>query len=106
MPAPIGIVSSNSVTLSGNVNPAGQSSALSVGKVYYTTTKGNLVAGNNYAGRNTGYCPATSDSNSNSETTCAEYVYDATSNVLVTFDSRVGIALSTSTLNIAPALMN
>ena len=98
LPGAVGIVSANEVTVHGNV--AYSANNLVPGKKYYTTTKGNLVADNNYAGRGAGYCPASAYSSSPSGSGCTGYVYDASTKAMISLDSQVGLAVSTNSLSV------
>lgn len=98
-PAAVGIVASNKeVAIQGTVSSS--SNNLVAGKKYYTTTKGNLVADDNYLGRGAGYCPAVTTTTSSSNSVCTGYVYDAVLKTMVTLESQVGLALTSSTLTV------
>lgn len=113
LPSAVGIVSATtkstntvSVTLNGLVESV--YSQLTPGKVYYANTRGKLIAAAGYAGRNLGYCVMTaSDPNSQDPSVvygsqqCADYLYDAATKTIVTYDSIVGLAVSTTSLNLA-----
>lgn len=79
--------STSTVALSGTVSGL---SGLTVGKMYYTTTNGKLVADSSYLGRD-----GITTSNAYDE---FEYVEDTVNNVIVTQDSQVGIAIASDTL--------
>jgi hypothetical protein len=101
-PNPVGVVTPSAEVAVQGSSVVTSSNNLIAGKKYYATTKGNLVADNNFAGRGAGYCPATTTTIA--ATGCTGYVYDAATNVLVSLDGQVGLALSTNTLALATAV--
>lgn len=102
-PLPIGISASNpsasglGVALSGSVS--GLSTSLTPGKVYYTNTKGNLVAAANYAGHSNSMALAGLNGQSK-----IYYIYDSANNAYVSLNSKVGLATSSDTLFVQTAL--
>lgn len=97
LPSPVGLTSNENgqleITFSGGVK--GAFSGLTPGKYYFTNTKGNLVADEDFAGRS-GQCSGSTSAK------CTGYLYDEASQTIVTLgDSRVGIAIAEDTIVVA-----
>ena len=97
-PRPIGVVTSPKVLLStpltsGAIAVSGTVSGYSnliIGKMYYTTTGGQLIADSNFYGRD--------GLSSNAAIDEYQYIYDPVNNVIVTVDSQVGLAIAADTI--------
>lgn len=88
-PLPIGVSGPNDrVAVSGSIENL---SGLTPGKYYYTNTEGNLIAGNDYAGRS-------SSGTSSPDGSSLYYVTDSTNDALVMNDGLVGLALQNDQL--------
>lgn len=104
MPGAIGVTSGTSssastISITGTISTTSSSSSFTAGKFYYGSTKGNLVAGEGYAGRNAGYCML---SNEAGGCEASGYVFDGESNALIAMDGcKVGLAVSSSTLSLS-----
>ena len=89
LPKPVGVLASGStLALSGAVTGY---SNLQVGKMYYATTGGSLVADSNGYYGSDGLL-------SNAASNAFNFVYDAKQDVIVTMDSQVGLAVSSDTI--------
>ena len=75
-------------SLAGWTTGSSNSGALNTGYVYYTNTMGTVIQGNSYYGRDV----------SGASSTEYYYYYDATSNTILTLDSKIGFATATDTL--------
>ena len=101
MPKPLGIVdakqgSSSNVVVSGQAGPV-EGSSLLTGMQYYTNTMGALVPAGVYYGRS-----VTASSGANFGTVDQNYIYDADTDTIETFDSLVGMAISPSQMFVNP----
>lgn len=94
LPAPVGISAASgtslAVAVSGSVSGL---PSLTPGKVYYSNSKGDLVASNSFAGHSNSLSISGLNSQSN-----LYYIYDADNNAYVTLESKVGIATAKDTL--------
>jgi hypothetical protein len=80
------------VAVSGSVTSSSSSSALQAGKVYYSNTKGKLVASPVFAGQEHSLFSSSSSSGN------VYYLYDSLENAFVTLESRIGLATASNTL--------
>jgi len=92
LPSPVGLaVSSGSVGSNVDVAIMGTAQdleSLQTGVVYYGNTAGDLISGSSYYGRD----------KTTTSTTAHYYLYDASTDTILTSSSRVGVATSTDKL--------